>query len=340
MDRRFLFFWCCRSWCSRPTRVWIDAAAVQQRQRRQLAAAGEAKARRRRAADEDADGEAARRRSRAAPRTPAMRTPRLTRTPMQPAAEARSRRRADGVRDARLGRPRLGLPHAGDADQPGRRGAPRRARQLRGISICTTAAATSAIWNWRPTAARDCWCKPSAPARRRPRPGAGGRPAAGSGRQEADAAARRRPIWPRCCGSDQAAATSCRWSIERDGAAANADRRACAPAAGSDPARVGKRAACATASCRRDFVEPPSFLLTLQQVDDRRSIAEGDATELPGVDLHDGQLADRRTGRTRRSVTFERRVPKHGLSVTKRYELAQGRRRRRKAGSATRRRTT
>jgi YidC/Oxa1 family membrane protein insertase len=68
-----------------------------------------------------------------------------------------------------------------------------------------------------------------------------------------------------------------------------------------------------------DFVELPSFLLTFQQVDDQ-SIAAG-AKELAGVDL--AKAAWRIVEKTADSVTFERRVPDRGLTVTKRYRLAQ-----------------
>jgi YidC/Oxa1 family membrane protein insertase len=65
-----------------------------------------------------------------------------------------------------------------------------------------------------------------------------------------------------------------------------------------------------------DFVEPPSFLFTLAELDDKK-IAE-DGKELAGVDLESGNW--RITDRSDRSVTFERRAA--GLTVTKRYELA------------------
>lgn len=68
-----------------------------------------------------------------------------------------------------------------------------------------------------------------------------------------------------------------------------------------------------------DFVELPSFLLTLQQVDDQ-AMAAG-AKELAGVDL--ASAAWRIVKKTADSVTFERRVPDRGLTVTKRYQLAQ-----------------
>jgi YidC/Oxa1 family membrane protein insertase len=68
-----------------------------------------------------------------------------------------------------------------------------------------------------------------------------------------------------------------------------------------------------------DFVEPPSFLLTLQQFDDQ-AVAAG-AKELAGVDLM--KAAWRIVEKTADSVTFERRLPERGLTVTKRYQLAQ-----------------
>ncbi len=66
------------------------------------------------------------------------------------------------------------------------------------------------------------------------------------------------------------------------------------------------------------FVEPPSFLLTLDGVD-RRKIPD-EREELGGVDLRTGNW--RIVDRDERSVTFERRAAPWGMVVTKRYELA------------------
>jgi YidC/Oxa1 family membrane protein insertase len=67
-----------------------------------------------------------------------------------------------------------------------------------------------------------------------------------------------------------------------------------------------------------DFVESPSFLLTLQQVDNLTIAPK--ATELAGVDLLTAvwKIVDRSAD----EVTLERRLPKRGLVVTKRYKLA------------------
>ena len=68
------------------------------------------------------------------------------------------------------------------------------------------------------------------------------------------------------------------------------------------------------------FVEPASFLLTLQEFD-KEKIAE-DATELAGVKLLESnwRIVDEKANGD--SVTFEQRLPKQGLVITKRYELA------------------
>ncbi len=67
-----------------------------------------------------------------------------------------------------------------------------------------------------------------------------------------------------------------------------------------------------------DFKEPPSLLLTLQQIDDAEIGPSG--KELRGVDLLRApwQIVDRAED----SVTFERRLAALGLKVTKRFQLA------------------
>ncbi len=67
-----------------------------------------------------------------------------------------------------------------------------------------------------------------------------------------------------------------------------------------------------------DWVDPPSFLFTLQQLDEE-TIAPKHA-ELKGVDLI--KAAWQIVERTENSVTFQRRLPQRGLTVSKRYELA------------------
>jgi YidC/Oxa1 family membrane protein insertase len=69
-----------------------------------------------------------------------------------------------------------------------------------------------------------------------------------------------------------------------------------------------------------DFVEPPSFLLTLQEVD-RQRLAD-DQDELPGVDLRDANWRIVPSDAAN-VATFERRLPALGLTITKRYTLAQ-----------------
>jgi YidC/Oxa1 family membrane protein insertase len=66
------------------------------------------------------------------------------------------------------------------------------------------------------------------------------------------------------------------------------------------------------------FVEPPSYLLTLEQFD--KETLKPDAAELPGVDLQ--SAAWRIVDRSADAVTFERRLPERGLTITKRFQLA------------------
>jgi YidC/Oxa1 family membrane protein insertase len=66
------------------------------------------------------------------------------------------------------------------------------------------------------------------------------------------------------------------------------------------------------------FVEPPSFLMTLDQIDVQTLKPE--EAELPGVDLTTASW--RIVDRAEDAVTFERRVPEYGLTITKRYRLA------------------
>ncbi len=71
------------------------------------------------------------------------------------------------------------------------------------------------------------------------------------------------------------------------------------------------------------FKAPPSFLFTLQSVDDVE--IKEDADSLPGVDLHKAnwRIVPAAEGdENGDTVTFERRVPKFGLIVTKRYKLS------------------
>jgi YidC/Oxa1 family membrane protein insertase len=71
------------------------------------------------------------------------------------------------------------------------------------------------------------------------------------------------------------------------------------------------------------FKAPPSFLFTFQEVDKKK--IEADAESLPGVDLHEAnwRIVPNANGEpAAESVTFERRVPKYGMVVTKRYRLA------------------
>jgi YidC/Oxa1 family membrane protein insertase len=67
------------------------------------------------------------------------------------------------------------------------------------------------------------------------------------------------------------------------------------------------------------FTEPPSFQLTLQEVD-RQRLAD-DQLELPGVDLYDANWR-RVPFDEPNTATFERHVPALGLTITKRYVLA------------------
>jgi YidC/Oxa1 family membrane protein insertase len=72
-----------------------------------------------------------------------------------------------------------------------------------------------------------------------------------------------------------------------------------------------------------DFKAPSSFLFTLQEVD--KSKIAADAESLPGVDLHDAnwRIVPNAGGeQAASSVAFERRVPKYGFVITKRYHLA------------------
>ncbi len=71
-----------------------------------------------------------------------------------------------------------------------------------------------------------------------------------------------------------------------------------------------------------NFSSPPSFLFTLQSVDDQE--IKADAESLPGVDLHDANwriVPSEGDDQAGESVSFERRVPKYGLVITKRYRL-------------------
>ena len=80
------------------------------------------------------------------------------------------------------------------------------------------------------------------------------------------------------------------------------------------------------------FNAPPSFLFTLQSVDDQEikkyvddEGVEREAESLPGVDLHKAnwRIVPAEGGdQAGDTVTFERRVPKFGLVVTKRYKLS------------------
>jgi len=65
------------------------------------------------------------------------------------------------------------------------------------------------------------------------------------------------------------------------------------------------------------FVDPPSFLMTLAEVDDRKAPAN---SEIRGLDLRTGTW--RLVAQDDQSVTFQRRAGELGLIVTKRYELA------------------
>jgi YidC/Oxa1 family membrane protein insertase len=75
-----------------------------------------------------------------------------------------------------------------------------------------------------------------------------------------------------------------------------------------------------------DFVAPPSFVLTLQQIDDRSIAADG--KEIAGVDLSTAawRIVDDDDEPDNDDdpdvVTFERRLPEYELVVTKRYRLA------------------
>ena len=228
-------------------------------------------------------------------------------TPTPPSDEAaggRARRRCrtgalptcPRVRHARLGRPdiadyRMGVTFT-NVGAAVRRA---RARPARGISTCTIAAATSATSNSRPTAAPGCWCRPSSPARRRPRPACkvGDRLLGGRRQGAADDAQETRRsragCWPtRSRGSKFAAA---------DRARRRSGRRS--------PSQLRRRplevirpeaenvAASRRAAPRRISSTPPSFLLTLQQVDDQIR-SPPTARSIAGVDLLDRHLADRR----------------------------------------------
>ena len=70
-----------------------------------------------------------------------------------------------------------------------------------------------------------------------------------------------------------------------------------------------------------DFKSPPSFLLTLAELDDKKLAAD---KPIPGVDLEEAnwrhvESDDAKDGS--QSVTFERRLPGSGLVVSKRYTL-------------------
>ncbi|HEX6960271.1 MAG TPA: YidC/Oxa1 family insertase periplasmic-domain containing protein [Lacipirellula sp.] len=70
------------------------------------------------------------------------------------------------------------------------------------------------------------------------------------------------------------------------------------------------------------FEAPPSFLLTLAEIDNQRLADDKEA--LPGVDLHTANwriVPDEQGQAAGDAVTFERRLPDHGLVVTKRYRL-------------------
>ncbi|MBX3432539.1 MAG: YidC/Oxa1 family insertase periplasmic-domain containing protein [Pirellulales bacterium] len=85
-----------------------------------------------------------------------------------------------------------------------------------------------------------------------------------------------------------------------------------------------------------DYAQPPSFRVTTPQIGDetladlhkqilkqaeQRGEAPGELpAELPGVDLMNANW--RLVEQTEESATFERRLPKHGLTVVKRYRLA------------------
>lgn len=67
-----------------------------------------------------------------------------------------------------------------------------------------------------------------------------------------------------------------------------------------------------------DFEDPPSFRLTLQQIDEDDKLKKLDS-ELPGVDLYEGMW--RVTSQTSDSVEFRRALPERGLEVIKRFSL-------------------
>lgn len=66
------------------------------------------------------------------------------------------------------------------------------------------------------------------------------------------------------------------------------------------------------------WIDPSSFLFTLQQVDEDAIAPK--KTEVNGVDLL--KSAWRVVEKSENAVTFERRLPQRGLTVTKKYELA------------------
>jgi len=70
-----------------------------------------------------------------------------------------------------------------------------------------------------------------------------------------------------------------------------------------------------------DFKSPPSFLMTLAELDDKKLAAD---KPIPGVDLEDAnwrRMDSENAKDGSESVTFERRLPGSGLVVTKRYTL-------------------
>jgi YidC/Oxa1 family membrane protein insertase len=70
-----------------------------------------------------------------------------------------------------------------------------------------------------------------------------------------------------------------------------------------------------------DFKSPPSFLLTLSELDDKKLAAD---KPIPGVDLEDAnwrRVEAPADADGSESVTFERKLPDSGLVITKRYRL-------------------
>ena len=187
------------------------------------------------------------------------------------------------------------------------------------ISTCTISPATSAISNWRPTAAQGCWCNRSSTAR--PRRVAGvkvGDRLLEAGVDKTDAAgeagrlgqgARRR----RSRGKLSLV-------IDREGAA-NAHRHA-----RRRPLEVirpeAENVLMRTARSLRGSRPRRRSCSRCSQVDDQEIKEDAESCRASTCTKRTGESYRPRTATKTDTVTFERRVPKYGLVVTKRYKLS------------------